>query len=31
MEVIKAVSRKFKISYLGDNIIEQTVKFINEL
>jgi len=30
LELVRAVGRKFKISYSGDNILEQTVRFINE-
>lgn len=30
IELVRAVGRKFKIVYTGDNILEQTIRFINE-
>lgn len=30
MELVRAVGKKFKISYTSDNILEQTIRFINE-
>jgi|JI6StandDraft_1071083.scaffolds.fasta_scaffold12199_10 hypothetical protein len=30
MELVRVVGRKFKISYTAANVLEQTIRFVNE-